>query len=205
MEGKLPIRINYDQRSGGLLEYRGLRKMIDENDRLRNKIMDEIASKPISVVEKLTEMQNYFLENFQYSYDLVFDCSPKYYEFYLDGENYEAIAMPSHVMEMHGLSPNVYVVKAGQCTTFAEEMKYFATQKLGLQAIVVKSQAPCYDKQNSREVMTGHVYNKIKIDGNIYELDIARAIMERDKCHENADALKRDISEFLLHPIEQQM
>ena len=161
------------------IKFLNFKEMRITNSAMRDRVLDKIRG--IDTFEgKLEFIKEFFNESFLYDYNLIFKQRFVVKRtFDMSGLKFSCMSIPSPVDGQ--LSPNVYLTKCGQCTTFTNEVKWFM-DKLGIEnEIVHEKDAQCFNPFKKSEDRIPHQYNKIVYQGRIYYLDISREIMNRDK------------------------
>ncbi|MBO4412443.1 MAG: hypothetical protein J5779_00285 [Clostridia bacterium] len=166
--------------------------MRDKTNREHKSLLKK--TKDMKVLQKIEYICNYFVDNYGYDYSVLNPqgCKKRkqlvkrvfYYKKNYDCTTVQTILNENVNEKKIELSPSLHLMKLGTCSSFSAEMEYFLAQ-FEIPYKKFNEVAICYDKdypgaKNGKLRPMLHYFLAAKIDGQLYKIDIASAIMAKD-------------------------
>jgi len=210
------------------MDFRALKAMAEGNNIKRNALRRYAEQAFVAPEDKLSYVCRVLLQECTFDYSSltglselqekrpfetqVFESEGKRYMISAWTDDNNAVETLDENNEVIGLDKEhrvyhfVHALKRGTCISFSAEVSWFASH-FGLECERLNTSAWCYDgyktvPEDQRIKKMSHYYNKVKIDGEWYVVDIAGALMALDYNKNNADN-QIDPTKFMFIPEEE--
>lgn len=161
------------------------------NNFYRDKIIEKVGEYS-NAFDKIDSLTQYFVEGYNYDYNLVFGKERQFYEINIGKLKFlspsvtlrEGFIDPDGGHDLNGRrklqSPTAHVLKLFQCVTASNEVARILRPN-GIKTEMVSAPSFCFNKYERELQRIGHVYNTLQLpSGKQINYDICAHLMDRD-------------------------